>query len=261
MSGLSTATPSASRHLRLNSEMYSPKAANGAWDQATGEEPVLAAARPAGMSLPAVALAVLEMVDGANLLVSRGGFIGWSNALAQALIADGSLIRTNAAQRLLFVGPDNSSSFKRALEGLYGPLAPAHQHFEIERSSSAKGPANLDLVTLFAITPPQLASGEPMAVLVSIRFAGQHLAMSTEPLERLFGLTKSEACVIAGLASGSTIAAVAKQRGRRLATVRNQQHAAYAKIGVRTQAELAVRIAQLIPHLIPKPLSGPNGVD
>ena len=107
----------------------------------------------------------------------------------------------------------------------------------------------MDRVSLIAIRSHAGQVTTTLAVLVSIRSVRSRRPVPVETLRQFFGLTLAEAEVIACLAQGTSIEDVARKRGRKRVTIRNQQHAAYAKIGVKTQAELVACVAEMSPRL------------
>ena len=150
---------------------------------------------------------------------------------------------------LAFIAPPANESFKRALSVLFLHRPTPEFHFSIAPVTGGGENAEFDKVTILAVAPLVAQPNSPLALLVSIRLARPGTGVRVETLQKLFSLTKSEAGVIAELAGGATIEDVARNRGRKQATVRNQQHAAYAKMGVRTQAELVACVAQIMPRL------------
>lgn len=84
----------------------------------------------------------------------------------------------------------------------------------------------------------------PLALVVIADPASAHLR--SEVLQHLFGLSHAEAALMAALASGSTVAEFAHQRGVSVATVRTELSSLFGKTGVDTQARL-VALAKTLP--------------
>jgi DNA-binding CsgD family transcriptional regulator len=61
----------------------------------------------------------------------------------------------------------------------------------------------------------------------------------------MFGLSAAEARAAAGIAAGQNPAAIAAARGVSIETVRAQLKLAMAKMGVHTQAQLAVTVCRV----------------
>lgn len=70
-------------------------------------------------------------------------------------------------------------------------------------------------------------------------------SMLTDRLTRLYGFTGAEAQIVIGLAGGSSITELARERGTKLDTVRTQVKSALSKSGARKQAELVALVNRL----------------
>jgi len=81
-------------------------------------------------------------------------------------------------------------------------------------------------------------SKEGIAVVVTLTDPDQILPTSTEFLSKIYELTKSEADVAVGLANAMSVKEIANAHGVQLTTIRSQTQSVYAKMGVKSQAQL-----------------------
>jgi len=203
------------------------------------------------LSLAALAVGVLGLLDGANLLIDRTGAVVWCNSQAQSLLDDGGMIRMTPEQTLTFSGHADNLAFRSLADELFYDRAgsvPEHRLF------SLAAPCPDCAVGVVAVMPVTVANGSavaPAALLVSIRCNATGLAAPAGELRRIYGLTRTEASVAGDLAQGATVEEVAARRGRSIATIRNQQHSAYGKLGVNTQVNLVTLFARHWPRLAP----------
>lgn len=104
--------------------------------------------------------------------------------------------------------------------------------------------------SLFLVVTP-LAADTIAATATKIRCAVFVLAAipmdagTIRRLQRLFGLTKAQSEVAAGVADGETVEVIAARRGTSVLTVRTQLKQVFGKTGARTQAELVGLVHRL----------------
>jgi len=201
--------------------------------------------------LASILSGLVELLDGASVLLDREGSILSLNSSARALLRDGAVIGTGQGHRLKFQNRDDCEAFKREFDSLREANPPAHRHLRIAGRTSGIGSPPLDRVSMLAIGATSDVVVPPLAVLISIRSGLGRAMVSADLLRLAFDLTKTEASVAAALAAGANIEEVARQRGRQPATIRNQQYAAYSKMGVASHAELVACVAQVLPRLVP----------
>ncbi|CAN7398912.1 hypothetical protein ASF11_08155 [Acidovorax sp. Leaf76] len=98
------------------------------------------------------------------------------------------------------------------------------------------------------------AAGEPGALMLVISAADQTLDLPPGALENLFGLTPTEARLLAALATGSSVEDYAVQRGVSVGTARVQLKQIQAKTGQHRQSDLV----RLVLSSAAAHLSGPD---
>jgi len=84
----------------------------------------------------------------------------------------------------------------------------------------------------------------PMVLLVFIDPAARP-SVDRKALQSLFGLTRAEARVAAGLAAGQSLGTFAQESGISIMTARAQLRAVFAKVGVNRQTELVAILQRL----------------
>lgn len=82
-------------------------------------------------------------------------------------------------------------------------------------------------------------------VCLVLTTSGQSTLPRVAELQKLFGLTESEAGIVKGLMEGCAPQAIAAQRRKSIHTIRTQIRQCHLKIGVRTREELLSRVAGL----------------
>jgi DNA-binding CsgD family transcriptional regulator len=225
-------------------------------------QPVLAPQRPdtegprlllSAMSpqLAAIALGVLDLLDGANLLIDRSGAVVWCNSEAERLILDGGVVRVSPEQMLTFCGHLENAAFRSLADECFFDRASGKAQPQLLNLPSRDDTGGHGLVAVLPVSGSGGTGQAPIALLVSIRGSATGLAAPAAELRRIYGLTRTEASVVADLAQGATVEQVAARRGRSIATIRNQQHSAYGKLGVNTQVNLAALLARHWPRLAP----------
>jgi DNA-binding CsgD family transcriptional regulator len=113
-------------------------------------------------------------------------------------------------------------------------------------STVAVGPADRRAAISFVPLPRREYSFNfAPAALAVIRGAGGRTGLSQDLLGALYGLTRSEAEVALAVATGKPRDLIAEERGVTVDTVRSQIKAIYQKLGVRREADLAIRLASL----------------
>jgi DNA-binding CsgD family transcriptional regulator len=174
----------------------------------------------------------------AIFLVDRSCHVVWANLSARLLVGDGialcdgRLVATAAEKRDAL-----ASLLRRALDA--GDVE-AQQHPGAIMIPRSPGSTPLVAVVRPLEAPAHAESAARAVVYVSDPDRG--LRASRERLRQLFGLTRSEAELVARLASGYGVRETAAQLGITQETARSHVKRAFLKTGVRRQAEL-VRLA------------------
>jgi DNA-binding CsgD family transcriptional regulator len=95
------------------------------------------------------------------------------------------------------------------------------------------------------------AASQPSTMVLILTSASRGADIPTDALIRLFGLTPTEARLVAALATGSTVEQYAQQRGVSVGTARVQLKQVQAKTGARRQAELVgLVLSSAAAHLV-----------
>jgi DNA-binding CsgD family transcriptional regulator len=193
-----------------------------------------------------LALASLDRLAIAALVVSGSGVVHHLNAWARALLAEAGCLRV-VKSRLRFDKVALSTAFEAALR------------------SATQNPARSSLLPLssteeayeVAVSPLQgnhgrlLASPVPLALVVIAR-SRPDAARIAQRVRCLYGLTQAEARVMAALTLGATVDEIAAAHGVRTSTVRAQVRGIFEKTGVRRQSDL-VRLALTGAPLLSSP--------
>lgn len=183
-----------------------------------------------------IALASLDRLAVPAFIVNRAAVVHHLNASARALLATNHCVRlANAGLR--FNHADLNAELDRALR------------------VATQAPPQSTLLPLFArdaelcevaISPLEAEpphGSEPMPlVLVTMARSRPDSKRIVERVRRLYGLTDAEARVMAELALGGTVEAIAQEHRVRASTVRAQVRSVFDKTGVNRQSDL-VRLA------------------
>lgn len=197
-----------------------------------------------GHCLDAAALRLgAEPDDAAVLLLNAQGLILFANPRAEALVAEGDLLRSDTLGRLRLAHLEGERHLSAALDS------------RGSRSGSAFRLRTLGLsqeVRLLRLPPEvverlalrTLMGSQRPSLLVVLRPATSPTDERGRVADRL-GLTLAEAAVALAIAEGATLAEVAAERGVSLHTVRNQLKSALSKTGAGRQSDL-VRILVML---------------
>ncbi|HLI19676.1 MAG TPA: helix-turn-helix transcriptional regulator, partial [Stellaceae bacterium] len=93
------------------------------------------------------------------------------------------------------------------------------------------------------------AEGNPPRALMFVSDLAQRHSELAPRLSQLFGLSKAEARVAAGIAEGRRLVDIAQEFDVRMPTVRTQLRAVLKKVGASRQADL-VRIVLALPPML-----------
>lgn len=181
-------------------------------------------------------LDTLDEVDQGVLLLRADGRILHMNACAQVLLRLQNTIRVQG-DRLEFTSPDHSEQF-RAL---------GRTDVQLARSSTMylrlQGPGGLPLQAALMRLPDDIAGSRRFALFIKQQRDG---GAPTAALRQLYGLTRAEAELAAALATGQSLAEVARARGATIHTVRTQLKAVMQKLGTNRQAEIVQIVGNLV---------------
>lgn len=183
----------------------------------------------------------LEAVGKAAIGVGRGLAVVAINARAEAMLGAGIEIR---AGRLATTDPSRQRAFERLVARASGEIEAGR---EPPGAIALPRPQGRPLVARAA--PYLSASAEVLRGMRAIVLLTDLDSVPPTPSETLlrdvFGLTRAEARLAAGLGTGATLEDCATNYGVSLHTVRNQLAAVFAKMGVRRQTDLVLLAGQL----------------
>jgi len=168
-----------------------------------------------------------------------------ANAAARDFLGAGGSAALDAG-RLRFADPDVDRAFAVRLDGFVkaASVAPADGASEACLVCRPRAAATGPMYVLLSKLAPLDSSAGGCAVVVTF-FESQRSQQSLDAtsVSRSLGLSAAEARVAVGIAAGDTPDGVARAHGVGLSTVRTQLKSIYRKLGVRRQAELALRLA------------------
>jgi DNA-binding CsgD family transcriptional regulator len=149
--------------------------------------------------------------------------VHWLNGSAKRLLASGPL--RLAGSRLL---GDSKADTDKLMQELAEVVAGAGNTVRYLRLGEG------EMTRHVAIQ----AAAQPAAIALTLTSPSQDADIPLEALMQLFGLTPTEAGVVAALANGSTAEQYAQRRGVSIGTVRVQLKHIHVKTGARRQSEL-----------------------
>lgn len=179
---------------------------------------------------------------------------------AAAFVCDGYrrvAAMTPAAERLLSRGRlrlrdgrltthdrDGARTLERAIQER---LDPRPEQEPVTGVLLRGGPEDEPLMADVTGLPPQPWSvGFRPRILIVVRGAGRTRSDRMEAVRRGYGLSPAEADIVLRLTRGEEREAIALARGVSVQTVRTQLKAVFAKLGVRREVELMIRLAPLL---------------
>jgi DNA-binding CsgD family transcriptional regulator/PAS domain-containing protein len=175
-------------------------------------------------------------------LLGRDGSVVHMNARFERLIGNGLLIK---AGQLTCGHPDANRALAAAIE-----KAIRHDGQLREPLTAVILPRRDGLRPLVARVLPVVGSANDVLRMVAAIVTVTDLeAADTGPmanvLEEAFGLTPAEARLASQIATGKTLAEIARQQGSGRETLRSQLKAVFEKTGTSRQAELALLLSKL----------------
>ena len=195
-----------------------------------------------------LALASLDRIAVAAVILNRMGAIHYLNASARSLIADDGCIHIRNA-RLRFNEPALNVALEEALRR--ATQSPPGSSL-LPLSSASKEVYEVTVSPLEAGHDEPAPEIAPLALVVIARPRPDPQRI-VQRARRLYGLTEAEARVMAALTMGETVEAIASAHGVRTSTVRAQVRSIFEKTGVNRQSDL-VRLGLTGAPLI----GGPN---
>lgn len=183
---------------------------------------------------------ILDSMSVGALIADQSGQVQFANAAAEEILGenDGLTRRDNRIQAARSFETNNLLAAVR--EG----QATGHGALLIARPSGKQSYA--------IVVTPLTASGDtkaPRALVFVSDLAHRNNELAPR-LSQLFGLSKAEARVAAGIAEGRRLTEIAQEFDVRMPTVRTQLRAVLKKVGATRQADL-VRIVLALPPMLP----------
>jgi DNA-binding CsgD family transcriptional regulator len=183
-----------------------------------------------------------EMRCGGFCLDSRGRVV-WLNTFARGHLGDTLLLKND---HLSAVDRKIDRQLQRVIDELL------HQHGPCGKTPVIlPRPARLPLIIqTFRLNEYAAQSTDAASVLLVARDAELWPEPSCDMLSQSFGLTRTEAEVAIGIASGKALVKIAADRGVKIGTVRAHLKAVFSKTHTRSQADL-MRLLTRFSFLVP----------
>lgn len=187
---------------------------------------------------------LMDRLDGAALLVTKGGCVLSLNREAEDLLRLGDMLRMKSGGCLAFTSSRNEEAYQAALATFSDPSADVSETCFVIASNERKFATVVPLK--LSKDPPFLHPAAPVLLLIH---SDRCLETPTQFLQTLFCLTKSEAEVALKTAKGYSPSEIAGALQRSKTTIRNQLAVAMRKMGVHRQSQVAALVASSIPRL------------
>jgi DNA-binding CsgD family transcriptional regulator/PAS domain-containing protein len=189
---------------------------------------------------------ILDNMSVGALIADQTGHIRFANAAAEEILAenDGLMRRDNRIQA--------ARSFET--NSLSAALRDVAANNRADRRDGAlliarpSGKPSYAVVVMPLAMPD--AEAKPPRALIFVSDLAHRNNMLAPRLSQLFGLSKAEARVAAGIAEGRRLTEIAQECDVRMPTVRTQLRAVLKKVGATRQADL-VRIVLALPPMLP----------
>lgn len=160
------------------------------------------------------------------------------NAIAERALSEGHGIGVNVAGRIRIASDEATRAMRQMLSqwdrATLGAIRTAS--FRIAVGRDGPPTLRLSLVPYNNMSEAARYFTGPM-VLVLIDDLRTPVKIAVDEVRGALGLTRAEAELVVGLASGSTVRDLALARDVALGTARSQLHSVFAKLGVNSQAE------------------------
>jgi len=175
-----------------------------------------------------VAYGMLDRLPLGLVLTRPDGRIVHANARAERLLKERRVMRRDRSNTLVAMRPDATRALRAAIKS----CATGD-----DRADGAIAlPSKDDGAAGSAIVVPAGDSVAGAALFVADPDAG--LSINASRLAGLYGLTRSEALVVARLARGETVEQIAAAGGQQLATIRSQLKSVFRKTATGRQSDL-----------------------
>ena len=201
------------------------------------------------------ALAALDLVEQAVLLVDAGAVVVHANRAADVALRRGDGVTARHSVLACDRADDSATLHRLVGEASAAPAGRPGGTLAVGRRSRRR-PLSVLVAPLRGERPVPL--GPPATAIVLIADPDTKISASGTQLRKLYGLTAAEARTAEALLDHQPLADVAAKLGLTLATVRTLLQRAFDKTDTHSQAEL---VHLMLAHrLSAEPQGGPNGV-
>ena len=181
---------------------------------------------------------VIDALDIGVLVCDERGRLLLANAAARRELAAGGVLQLTADSALDVCGGAGLLLLRRAVHA--AALARAYQLVPLRRGERR---------LMVSVQPMRATDGAPPSALLLLGRRRLCPELAVQELGRLYELTTAERRVLVGLLAGMAVAAMARERGVAVSTVRTQVAALRAKFGVRRIDDITRLVAELPPML------------
>ena len=181
---------------------------------------------------------VIDALDIGVLVCDERGRLLLANAAARRELVAGGVLQLTADSALDVCGGAGLLLLRRAVHA--AALARAYQLVPLRRGERR---------LMVSVQPMRATDGAPPSALLLLGRRRLCPELAVQELGRLYELTTAERRVLVGLLAGMAVAAMARERGVAVSTVRTQVAALRAKFGVRRIDDITRLVAELPPML------------
>jgi len=188
----------------------------------------------------------------AKFALDQSGRVIWYNGRAQEMF----LLARNSTLDTLGLDPFVHGRLTQVLKDLSGRGSPAQDGPLIVLICSAGGEHS------YMITHPMLQSDRTPFLLLEESASSWNSSVA-QTLQRSFGLTPREIAIVEGVCDGKSLALIAVNQARQIATVRTQMKSILRKTATNSQAQLVRLVLSIAAHVESKrPVGEPasNGI-
>jgi DNA-binding CsgD family transcriptional regulator len=182
--------------------------------------------------------AILDRLDRAIIVFDCNLYVHFVNQLAEEIAQRCDAIAIEQ-QKVVFL----AALMQRRVEGFIRRAAREDQNIASLRSSLPRSSGARDYLLAIHLLPNELKHSAAHRFLLEVHEPARTRPVSPGALRELFGLTPSEATVVAGLSANCDVSELSRQLGVSGNTVRTHIRAAYAKCEVHSLPQLLQLIA------------------
>lgn len=197
--------------------------------------------------------AAIDALSAGAIFVDRTGQIVRTNPAAEAILAEGCVLRRGSDGRVVATYPPANENLRKILAAhsgsTNGAVREAGVSLALRRSD---GSAGLIAHLISNLPGPQvadLAGNHDAAFVLFVQNPDVPLIVPGKAFVDLYGITPAELRVLLGLIKGQSAKEIASDHGIGLVTVRTHIHSLLVKTGTNRQSELVRRVAASAPAL------------